>query len=136
MKPLFGIVALILLAAVVSITVSLYPKLSNMNSEYETAQAIRDIDVYLRENEGMWPTSADDLGGIYPIGGDVTIDYDVTSAEILAQPELLRNSIRPRSGKFLTYPHYDMQIDSLVETLQETKPSEQCVPPKSDRAGG
>jgi len=120
MKRVIQIVALIAVALVISIAISLYPKFKNMGSEYATAQAIRDIEAYVQENQGQWPASPEDLQNSYPKGGDVVIDYSVRSNELIAEPGRLRDAVRPRSGKFYTYPHYDAQLDSLLVALTET----------------
>lgn len=96
-----------------------------MGSEYATAQAIRDIEAYLCQNQGEWPSSPAQLGDQYPSSGEVVIDYSATSRELVAAPDKLRDAVHPRSGKFYTYPHYDLQLDGLLVTLQETNNSEQ-----------
>ena len=126
MKRLFQIIALIVVALIIMTAVSLYPKLKNMGSEYATAQAIRDIEAYLRDNQGKWPSSPSQLGNQYPSSGEVVIDYSATSNELVAAPEKLRDAVHPRSGRFYTYPHYDSQLDDLLLTLQETNNSEQA----------
>ena len=120
MKRVIQIVALIAVALVITIAISLYPKFKNMGSEYATAQAIRDIEAYVQENQGQWPASPEDLQNSYPKGGEVEIDYSVRSNELIAEPGRLRDAVRPRSGQFYTYPHYDAQLDSLLGTLTET----------------
>jgi hypothetical protein len=124
MKRLIQIVALIVVALIIVIAVSLYPKFENMKSEYGTSQAIRDIEVHLRENQGTWPRSPEQLGNKYPLGGEVVVDYSATSRQLIASPDRLRSAVRPRSGKFYTYPHYDWQIADLLLVLRETNNSE------------
>lgn len=53
MKRIFQIIALIVVALIIMIAVSLYPRFKNMGSEYATAQAIRDIEAHLRQNQGV-----------------------------------------------------------------------------------
>jgi hypothetical protein len=129
MKRLIQIIALIFVALIIVSAVSLYPKFENMKSEYDTAQAIRDIEVYLRENQGSWPRSPEQLGNKYLPGGKVVVDYSASSGQLIASPNTLRSAVRPRSGKFYTYPHYDWQIDDLLLVLRETNNSEQAVAP-------
>ena len=119
MRRVIQIVALIAVVLVITVAVSLYPKFKNMGSEYATAQAIRDIETYVQENQGKWPASPEDLQNSYPPGGEVEINYSARSSELIAEPGRLRDSVRPRSGKFYTYPHYDSQLDSLLMTLSE-----------------
>lgn len=90
-----------------------------MASEYATAEAIRDLEQYVREHDGKWPQSTADLGDKYPAGGAVHVDYSVTADRLLEDPELLRDSVRPSSGKFFTFPHYDERIRGLHAVLRE-----------------
>jgi hypothetical protein len=99
------------------------PRFLNMRSEYGTSQAIADLKVHLRSNEGRWPRSAEELGGKYPVNGGVHVDYSMTSARLIESPWLLREAVRPRSGRFDTFPHYDAMIGELHEVLRETNPS-------------
>ena len=120
MKRLIWIVAFIAIASILTTAIFLYPKFKNMGSEYATAQAIRDIEVYLQENQGKWPTSPADLQNSYPLDGKVEIDYSAQSSELIIAPERLRDAVRPRSGKFYTYPHYDLQLNNLLIVLNKT----------------
>ena len=105
----------------VGVGMALYPRLSNMKSEYETAQAINALKSHLRENGGKWPTSAADLGDKYPEGGIVVIDYSADSSVLVRDPGRLRRAVRPRSGKFLTYPAYESDLEELLLVLQESQ---------------
>ena len=125
MKRLLQIVALVVVALIVAVAISVYPRFSNMKAEYGTAQAIRAIETHVRENDGQWPSSPEELQNNYPRGGHVTIDYSTTSSELIADPEKLRTAVRPKSGKFYTYPHYDEMLDELLLALRETNNSEQ-----------
>ena len=125
MKRLIKIIIFIVLAVIIVIAVALYPKFNNMKSEYATSQAIRSIEAHIRENQGQWPRSPEELGDLYPPGGEVLIDYSATSSELIADPDKLRDAVRPRSGKFYTYPDYDKLIKRLLLALQETNNSKQ-----------
>jgi hypothetical protein len=98
------------------------PRFLNMRSEYGTSRAIADLKEHLRSNEGRWPVSAEELGGKYPVNGSVQVDYSMTSARLIESPRLLREAVRPRSGRFDTFPHYDAMIGELHEVLRETNP--------------
>ncbi len=125
MNRLIKIVIFIFVALIITIIVLLYPQFNNMNSEYATAQAIRNIEAHVRQNQGKWPSSPEELGDLYPPGGEVLIDYSATSSELIADPDKLRDAVRPRSGKFYTYPDYDKLIKRLLLALQETNNSKQ-----------
>ncbi len=120
MKRLVKIFALAV-AVTIAMTLALgVPRLRNMASEYATAEAIRDLEKYVQQHDGRWPESSSDLGDKYPAGGSVHVDYTATSERLIENPELPRNAVRPSSGKFYTYPHYDETIRGLHAVLRET----------------
>ncbi|BCX48535.1 hypothetical protein HAHE_24430 [Haloferula helveola] len=127
MKRLLQILAALVVITIIGMIVLLAPRFRNMSSEYGTAQAIRDLKDYVAAHEGQWPSHPDDLGGSYPTGGDVVIDYTISSGEIVGHRELLKTAVRPRSGKFYTYPHYDELLDELYAIVLEESQSEQGV---------
>ena len=130
-KFLIPAVIIIGIVVIVCVGIVLVPQLRNMSSEYGTSGAIHDIEGYLRANEGNWPSDPGHLDNKYPVDGEVLVDYSTTSAELIAQPDKLKQAVRPRSGKFYTYPHYDEKIDGLLLVLRETnglKPSEPGQP--------
>lgn len=92
-----------------------------LKAEYETAGAIRDLERYVRENNGKWPTSSAALGKGYRDA--VIIDYSMSAERILSAPELLRDAVRPSSGKFRTYPNYEQDLKSLLKAIREAKDS-------------
>ncbi len=118
MKRFLKILGLIFVILVIMIIWALYPKFSNMRSEYGTAQAIRDIESYVLHNNGDWPSSPEDLENKYPVEGNVTIDYSITSEELIADPSKLQQAVRPRSGKFYTYPYYKQDLEQLLRFLK------------------
>jgi hypothetical protein len=117
LKVLFALVLMV----VIGLIIILYPRFSNMRSEYGTARAIDDIGQYLTRIGGKWPESPADLDDLYPEGGEVFVDYSVTSRELIANPDRLREAVRPRSGRFETYPHYEEELDQLLEILKKTQ---------------
>lgn len=122
MKRWIRILAVAGAAVIVTGAILLVPRFRNMESEYATAQAIGDLKEYLRAHDGRWPESPADLGGKYPVGGSVHVDYSMTSARLIESPSLLREAVRPRSGRFHTFPHYEEMIWSLHEALKESNP--------------
>lgn len=124
MKRLLQVLAIAAAVIIVSIVALLAPKFRNMASEYGTAAAIGDLKQYIQQHDGRWPESPSDLGDKYPVGGEVHVDYSMTSSRLIENPELLREAVRPSSGKFYTYPHYDELIDDLHATIRETNQNE------------
>ena len=128
MKRIILATGIILLVLIIAVVVIMYPRFSNMGSEYATADAIHSIEEYVRSNDGQWPASAKELHGARISSEDVFIDYTVTSSELIADPDRLRKAIRPQSGKFYTYPYYEKKLEFLLRALQETG-TEQGIAP-------
>lgn len=124
MKRFLRIMAIAGVAVILTAVVVLIPKLRNMESEYATARAIGDLKEYLQTHDGRWPESPGDLGGRYPVDGSVQVDYSMTSARLIESPSLLREAVRPRSGRFQTFPHFERMIGDLHAVLKETNPVE------------
>lgn len=93
MKRLLQILAALVILTIICTIALLAPKFRNMSSEYGTAQAIRDLKDYVEAHKGQWPSHPDDLGGSYPTGGEVVIDYTITSGEIVGHRELLKSAV-------------------------------------------
>ena len=120
-KKLLIIISSVTIALMVTVAgIYLYPKFSNMNSEYATASAIQKIRQHI-EKTGEWPKSLSDLNLDKSNEMHVYINYDVTTDEILENPLLLKESIRPQSGKFYTYPHYKQGLDTILQTIKDLK---------------
>lgn len=124
MKRSLRLLAIAVASVILSAAAVLIPKFRNMESEYATAQAIGDLMEYLRSNDGRWPESPDDLGGRYPANGSVHVDYSMTSAGLIKNPSLLKEAVRPGSGRFHTFPHFERMIGELHGVLKETNPVE------------
>lgn len=121
MKKLIKITISLLVTIVIGIAVILYPKFSNMKSEYGTGQALRNISNYVLKNDGKWPSSPGALDDRYTAGSGVFVDYSVTTDELIENPDKLKEAVRPESGKFYTYPHYQRDLDALLDALVQAK---------------
>ena len=120
MNRLLQILAVAVAVMIVTALFLLIPRFRNMASEYGTAEAIQDLKQYVQQHDGRWPESASDLEGKYPTGGKVHVDYSVTSDRLIGDLAILRDAVRPRSGNFYTYPHYDEMIRELHAVLRKT----------------
>lgn len=97
-----------------------YPQVSNLTNEYTTAAVICDLDAFVAKNPGAWPTSWQDLGDGSDRSDYTYFRFDITVAELLAQPELIYPAVRPVTGKYLTYPHAKEQLDEVMRKLKES----------------
>ena len=127
MKRLILLIFASVALAIVGAAVSLVPRFRNMGSEYGTIEAIGDLKEYLRTHDGQWPSKPEDLGSKYPVGGRVYVDYSMTASRLIENPLLLKDAVRPCSGRFYTYPHYDEKIHELHVILLETNQSDPRV---------
>ena len=114
------VIVALLIVLIIGVVVILTPKFRNMSAEYATAEAIHDLSAFVVGNDGRWPSSPADLADKYPVGGEVDIDYGMTSSRLIADPALLKQSVRPESGKFLTYPHYEVKLAGLLAEIRES----------------
>ncbi|QJE96568.1 hypothetical protein [Luteolibacter luteus] len=113
---------ILLLAVVVAVLACLWligPKIGNMKAEYATAEVIRDLTTYVAGHDGEWPSSAAAFRKEVPT--DVWIDYSLTAERILATPEILKDSVRPKAGKFQTYPHHGRDLSILLDAMRKAK---------------
>ncbi len=107
-------IALVISGLVAALAAGLVPRLWNMTAEYVTAGVIRDTEEYVVRSQGRWPKSWADLGEDrsryttinFAVDPDSSSKADVASA------------IRPVSGRFLTYPHADRDLERLFATMR------------------
>lgn len=91
------------------------------NAEYPTAGVIGDVATFVEENNGDWPTSWEQLGVSEEIQGLVVMRFDVTSEQILADPDLIYEVIQPVTGPFRVYPHSEENLEYLRERIEYMK---------------
>jgi flagellar basal body-associated protein FliL len=125
-KKIITIAAIIILIIVFAVAYLLYPKFTNMKSEYATASIMRRIGEYVAAKE-KWPTSAEEIKVIQV--DDVYVNYDVTLEEIVKDKKILENAVRPESGKHFTYPHYKTDINNLFDIIKQVLTKEPASDP-------
>ena len=96
-----------------------YPQVSNLKSEYTTAEVIRDLEAYVVANPGEWPKSWQDLGDGSDLSAYTRFRFDLSVDSVLRQPELIHEAATPIRGTYLTYPHAKAQLDEVLRKLQE-----------------
>lgn len=120
MKRIILIIVIVIALVFMWIGYPYFRKIQNMESEYETVSAIEDLKEYLRSNGGKWPARPEDLGSRYTGPIQVHLDFKQTSEFLIEHPEELKQAVRPESGVFYTYPHYDAKIAELFDVLKES----------------
>lgn len=91
------------------------------SAEYPTAQVIGKVTTFVEENDGNWPTSWDDLDFYEDQQDLVVIRFDVTSEQILSEPELIYEVIQPVTGEYHVYPHSKENLDYLLDRIEYMK---------------
>ena len=108
------IVSCALLAFVVLVAVIVWPKFSNMKSEYVTAGAISRTQAYVQRTQGKWPRSWSDMGSSDETSYTrMNFGLDPKSAT----KEEVMNAIKPRSGRYYTYPHATEHLEELYNEV-------------------
>jgi hypothetical protein len=100
---------------VLVVVASLWPKLSNMKSEYVTAGVIRYIGTFIERTGGQWPRSWTDLGKDYSEFTDVNFSLDPSTA---TKDDVL-GAVKPKSGRYYTYPHSKEDLLSVYDELKK-----------------
>jgi hypothetical protein len=130
MKKSFVIVCCILIACVAVLGWALGPKLVNMKSEYVTAGVICDTHAFVKKTGGQWPQSWQDLGSD-DFSAYTRMRFDVDLESI--NKEEIMSAISPQSGKYLTYPHANADLEALFEEVvkqrEEIRTKDSTVPP-------
>ena len=107
-------IALVIGGLIAALAAGLIPRLWNMTAEYVTAAVIRDTEEYVVRSQGRWPQSWADLGE--DRSRYTTIDFAI-DPKSSSKADVAR-AIRPVSGKFLTYPHADRDLERLFATMR------------------
>jgi hypothetical protein len=107
-------IALVISGLVAVLAAGPVPRLWNMTAEYVTAAVIRDTEEYVVRSQGRWPQSLADLGEDRSRYTTINFAIDPKSS---SKADVVR-AIRPVSGKFLTYPHADRDLERLFATMR------------------
>jgi hypothetical protein len=107
-------IALVISGLIAALAAGLIPRLWNMKAEYVTAGVIRDTEEYVVRSNGRWPQSWADLGEDRSRYTNINFAIDPDSS---SKADVGR-AIRPVSGKFLTYPHADRDLERLFATMR------------------
>lgn len=117
LRCIFLIALIALILTIVNFTLGIF---FQIRSEYMTAQVLRNIQLYLKQNDGRWPKSPRDIGSEQYDLSYVHVNYDITAEELIKNPKFMKTSITTYSGKFYVYPHYESDLNELLETIKET----------------
>ena len=104
----------VLVALVGCVVVALWPKVSNMKSEYVTAGVIRDTGLFITKTDGQWPRSWADLGEDRSRCTDLNFSLD----PVKATKDDVLGAIKPKSGRYYTYPHSKEDLEAVYNELR------------------
>jgi hypothetical protein len=105
--------ACLLAGGILLVTAALWTKFSNMKAEYVTAGVISKVAVFVERTGGQWPKSWGDLGEDQSAFTVVDFSLDPSRATL----EEVIAAVRPRSGRFRTYPHARDELAVVYEEL-------------------
>jgi len=91
---------------------------SSLAPEYNTARTIADINEFVKKNS-RWPSSWQDLGTPSAQGVVVNWTIDLRACD----RHDIMTAIRPRTGRYRTYPHAESQLNSLWLLVQQLRDS-------------
>ncbi len=121
-------VASLLLAAVY-----LYWRVNEaLRGDYETIRVVQMVEDYVKIHDGHWPLSWEDLDGtetakyLAPLDSSyfrryTTVNFALTSEQLIANPTLIYDAVRPLSGKYHVYPHARQDLDRVMQAIREAK---------------
>lgn len=119
-----AVVVIILIAVVIVIYqfIAAGVRIANYaGAEYPTAGVIGDVVTFVEENNGDWPTSWEELGISEEVQELVIMRFDVTSEQILTEPDLIYEVIQPVTGPFRVYPHSKENLEYLRDRIEYMK---------------
>jgi hypothetical protein len=88
-----------------------------LKSEYVTADVIRDVEQFVKLQNGRWPRSWDELPGAVDARNYARIDFNASTQDLIADRHRIYTAITPMSREYRTYPHAERQLDQLRDTL-------------------
>ncbi|MDB6026787.1 MAG: hypothetical protein JWM68_3010 [Verrucomicrobiales bacterium] len=117
-QVVLGFVVIVILC-IGALSLAVYPKFSNMKSEYTTAGVIVDLDAYVHAHPGKWPKSWKDLGDGSDGSAYTKFRFDLSTASMLQNPQLIYEAVTPLRGRYYTYPHAKRQLDEVLRKIKE-----------------
>ena len=103
---------------------ALYPKISNLKSEYTTARVIRDLEAFVTLHPGEWPKSWRDLGDGTDRSKHTIFRFDLTHEAVMRQPVLIYEAVTPIHKVYHTYPHAKSQLDEVLRIMNRKREPE------------
>ena len=88
-----------------------------LTAEYTTASVINEVTSYIESHNGQWPRSWSDMSDGDYARHYVQMRFDVSTDELIANPDLIQTVIVPKSGVYHTYPHARDDLDQLQAIL-------------------
>src|SRR5262245_16780438 len=93
--------------------------ISNLKYEYETIEVVNGLRKYIETHDGEWPKAWADLEMARNMSEFTTVNFNLTSSQILQNTQLLYSAVLPKTGMYLTYPHAKSDLDRVLEMIRE-----------------
>ncbi len=123
---------LALIAVLLSAAALLYYQLTQaFRRGYETVAVIMFVEDYVKTHEGKWPTCWEDLENTETFerrGGRLsyyqrytTVDFTLTSEQLIERPELIHHAIAPAEGASIGPPHTQDFYDAVLQAIRDAR---------------
>ena len=121
---LWGI-GVVLATVVTAVGISVHRWANHIGAAYEAERAILSLEGYVRAHNGDWPRSWSDIGGPPPARANVVVRFDLKSADLLKDPDLIFSAVRPGDGHDFAYRRARSDLERIVEAIAEAKSAEE-----------
>ncbi len=102
-----------------------------LRGDYETARVIRIVEDYVKTHDGTWPASWEDLDGTETAHAArldssywrryTHVDFTLTSEQLIANPDLIYDAVKPLSGEYIVYPHPRQNLEQVMQAIRDAK---------------
>ena len=97
------------------------------------------VDDYVETHDGSWPSSWNDLEAtdrcrerglaisVYP--RYTSIDFTLTSDQLIEEPDLIFQAVSPSSGEYICYPDARLLLGRILETIRRERSTQKPIDP-------
>ncbi len=137
----------VVLASLLLAVVYFYWRVNDaLRGDYETIRVVQMVEDYVKMHDGHWPLSWEDLDGtetakhLAPLDSSyfrryTTVNFALTSEQLIANPTLIYDAVRPISGKYHVYPHARHDLDSVMQAIRDNCQIERTPPTRHEPSG-
>lgn len=126
--------AAIVIAVLLFVAAYLYYRLNEaLRGDYVTAGVILIVEDYVKTHDGNWPVSWEDLDGTEEARARrqassywrryTRADFTLTSEQLIRNPGLIYDAVKPVKGKYIVYPNAKLLLDDLMQAIRDARKS-------------